>query len=115
MRTAGDVGITLDPPCPISFDGDMRILLASDVFKQGERSITITLTLPGETAFLAKQADLDRLTRTLAGPDWFPFRPTDDVSPSVISMNDWLDHPAGKHGGVRIVGDHFEFDRPARR
>jgi len=46
----------------------MRIILASDVFKQGERSITITLTLPGETAFLAKQTDLDRLTRTLDGP-----------------------------------------------
>ena len=79
------------------------------VFKQGARSVTITLTLPGETAFLAKQTDLDALTRTLAGPDWFPFTPTDEVSPSVISMNDWLDKPAGKHGGVRMVGDHFEF------
>ena len=60
--------IAFDPPCPISFDGELRIILASDVFKQGERSITITLTLPGETAFLAKQTDLDRLARTLAGP-----------------------------------------------
>jgi hypothetical protein len=109
MENTGDIGITLDPPCPISFDGDMRIILASDVFKQGERSTTITLTLPDETAFLAKQTDLDRLTRTLAGPDWFPFTPADDVGPSVISMNDWLDQPAGKHGGVRTVGDHFEF------
>ena len=25
-------------------------------------------------------------------------------------MNDWLDKPAGKHGGVRMVGDHFEFE-----
>jgi hypothetical protein len=109
IENTGDVGITLDPPCPISLDGDMRILLASDVFKQGDRGITLTLTLPGETAFLAKQSDLDRLTRTLAGPDWFPFTTTDDVSPSVISMNDWLDQPAGRHGGVRMVGDHFEF------
>ena len=116
IENVGDIGITLDPPCPISFDGDMRIVLASDVFKQGERSITITLTLPGETAFLAKQTDLDRLTRTLAGPDWFPFTPADDVGPSVISMNDWLDQPAGKHGGVRMVGDHFEFadDTPVK-
>jgi hypothetical protein len=87
----------------------MRIVLVADVFRQGQRSTTITLTLPDETAFLAKQTDLDRLTRTLAGPDWFPFTPADEVNPSVISMNDWLDQPAGKHGGVRIVGDHFEF------
>ena len=109
LTNAGDIGITFDPPCPISCDGDMRILLASDLFKQGERSVTITLTLPAEAAFLAKQADLDRLTRTLAGPDWFPFAPTDDATPSVISMNDWLDRPAGKQGGVRMAGDHFEF------
>ena len=24
-------------------------------------------------------------------------------------MNDWLERPAGKHGGVRMVGDRFEF------
>ena len=109
MENIGDIAITLDPPCPIYFDGDMRIILASDVFKQGERSTTVTLTLPDEITFLAKQTDLDQLTRALAGPDWFPFTPSDDIGPSVISMNDWLDHPAGKHGGVRMVGDHFEF------
>ena len=109
IENIGNIGITLDPPCPISFEGDMRIVLVADIFRQGERSTTITLTLPDETAFLAKQTDLDRLTRTLAGQDWFPFTPADEVNPSVISMSDWLDQPAGKHGGVRIIGDHFEF------
>jgi hypothetical protein len=110
MAQAGTIAITLDPPCPISFDGDMRIMLASEVFKQGARSVTLTLTFPSDVAFLAGQADLNRLTRTLAGPDWFPFRPSDDTRPTVISMNDWLEKPAGRHGGVRMVGDRFEFE-----
>jgi hypothetical protein len=45
----------------------------------------------------------------LAGPDWFAWQPTSDHGPSVIGFEDWLDKPAGKHGGVRMVGDHFEF------
>ncbi|MCX5684172.1 MAG: hypothetical protein NT049_10860, partial [Planctomycetota bacterium] len=50
----------------------------------------------------------DRLTKTLAGPDWFAFSPTADLAPTVISMNDWLETPAGKRGGVRMAGDHFQ-------
>jgi len=107
---AGDVALALDPPCPISFDGDMRIMLASDVFKQGTRSTTITVTLPAETALVAKQEDVDRYSKTLAGPDWFALAPSADVVPGVISMNDWLDKPAGKRGGVRMVGDRFQFE-----
>jgi len=53
---------------------------------------------------------VDRLTKTIAGPDWFPFAPSADPVPSVISMNDWLDKPAGTHGGVRMVGDRFQFE-----
>jgi hypothetical protein len=34
---------------------------------------------------------------------------TNDVKPSVIGFENWLDKPAGQHGGVRMVGDHFEF------
>jgi len=109
LEKAGDIVITFDPPCPIAFDGDMRVVLASEVFKRGTRSTTLTLTFPAEVAFLAKQADLDRFTKTLAGADWFPFTPSAEVAPSVISMDEWLERPAGKHGGVCMVGDHFQF------
>ena len=46
---------------------------------------------------------------TPAGPDWYPLQPVKDVGPSVIGLDTWLHKPAGAHGGVRIVGDHFEF------
>jgi hypothetical protein len=79
------------------------------MFKKGARSVTLTLSFPADVEFLASQKSLDRLTRTLAGPDWFPFQPSDKLESSVIGMEDWLDAPAGRHGGVRMVGDHFEF------
>src|SRR5579884_312703 len=53
---------------------------------------------------------VERVTRTLAGPDWFAFQPSQKVTRSVISMDGWLDRPAGKHGGVRMVKDRFEFE-----
>jgi hypothetical protein len=109
LEKAGTIAIALDPPMPLAFDRDLRVQLAAEVCKAGSRTTTLTVTFPAEVAFLAKQADLDRLTKTLPGPDWFPFLPSDNLEPSVISMNPWLDRPAGSHGGVRMAGDRFEF------
>ena len=109
LEGIGDIGLTLDPPCPVACDNDLRIMLAHEVLKQGTRSVTIACELPGETGFVARQEDLDKLARPLATPDWFAFAPSDKVVPGVISMNDWLEKPAGKRGGVRMVGDRFEF------
>jgi len=36
---------------------------------------------------------------------WYEFRPENDNGPSVIGMADWLEAPAGQHGGVRMVAD----------
>jgi hypothetical protein len=105
----GAVTMRIDPPCPITFDNGMRVVLASDLFPKGQRRVTLTLTFPEETVLFAKQSDLDKLTRTLAGPDWFAFQPSQKVTASVLSMDRWLDRPAGKHGGVRMVKDRFEF------
>ncbi len=110
LEKGGDLALALDPPCPISFDGDMRLLLASEVFKAGSRTNTLTITFPSETGFAARPEDLAPFIRTVAGPDWFPFAPADDPGASVISMAQWLDKPAGAHGGVRMAGDHFEFE-----
>lgn len=106
----GEVVWTLDPPCPIAFDGDLRIQLAVDTFKQGTRRTTLTCALPGEATFVARPEELDRFIQPLAGPDWFAFTPSNADGPSVIGMNDWLEHPAGKRGGVRSQGDRFQFE-----
>ena len=87
----------------------MRVVLASDVFRKGRRSVTLTLTFPQDVAFYARQTDLDKFSRTLAGPDWFAFQPAKGVVAGVLDLDPWLDRPAGKHGGVRMAGDHFAF------
>lgn len=109
-KTAGDVTMTLDPPCPIHQDGGMRVILAQEKFPQGRKTVTITYEFPAAANLLVTQADLERYTKELTGPDWFPFQPANDNGPSVISTNAFLDAPAGKHGGVRMVGDHFQFE-----
>jgi hypothetical protein len=106
----GTIALQIDPPCPIAFDNGMRLVLASDLFPKGTRRVTMTLTFPEETAFYVQPSDLEKFSRTLAGADWFAFRPSKEVKPGVIDMDDWLDRPAGKHGGVHMVKDRFEFE-----
>ncbi len=106
----GTVMMRFDPPTPITFDNALRVVLASDLFRQGKRHVMLTLTFPEDVAFHASQADLDKFSRTLAGPDWFAFQPSRELVPGVIDMNKWLDAPAGKHGGVRMVKDGFAFE-----
>ncbi len=104
----GTISMQFDPPVPISFDNGMRIVLASEVYRKGKRGVTLTLTFPEDVAFFAKESDLAKFTRSLAGPDWFAFQPSKKVVKGVIDMDRWLDAPAGKHGGVRMVRDRFE-------
>jgi hypothetical protein len=106
----GTIALKIDPPCPVTFDNGMRVVLASDLFRQGKRQVTLTLTFPDDVAFYATQADLDTFSKSLAGPDWFAFQPAKDVVPGLIDVNPWLDRPAGKHGGVRMVKDAFAFE-----
>jgi hypothetical protein len=106
----GTIALKLDPPCPVAFDNGMRVVLASELFRKGQRGVTLTLTFPDDVAFYATQADLDQLSKSLAGPDWFAFQPAKEVVEGVIDVKAWLDHPAGKRGGVRMVKDGFAFE-----
>ncbi|HEV3084550.1 MAG TPA: hypothetical protein VGY66_32605 [Gemmataceae bacterium] len=106
----GTIVLKLDPPCPVAFDNGMRVVLASELFRQGKRRVTLTLSFPDDLAFHATQAGLDKFSGSLAGPDWFAFQPAKEMVPGVIDMDEWLDRPAGKHGGVRMVKDSFAFE-----
>jgi len=110
LEKGTELRITLDPPCPINFDNGMRVLLASETYRQGTRRVVMTLTFPDDVAFLATQADVDKLTKPMAGPDWFAFAPAKGPVPGVLDMDRWLEAPAGKRGGVRMVKDGFAFE-----
>ena len=42
--------------------------------------------------------------------NWFPFTPKNVHDAGVISMNDWLDAPAGKHGFVQMKDENLVFE-----
>ncbi len=40
---------------------------------------------------------------------WFPFQPQNLYAPGTLSLADWLDAPAGKHGFLQLRGKDFAF------
>ncbi len=106
----GAVEITLDPPLEVNGHGDLRIRLAAETLKAGSTRAKLTWTFPSDTALLLKQSDVMQYAPTLTTPDWFAYQPTGDVGKSAIGAAEWLDKPAGKHGGVRLRGDRFVFE-----
>ena len=105
---AGDIVLALDSPADVTFDHGLRIVLAKDTFS-GEKTETIALTTPESLAVLTSQAAIDARTAVLPDATWFPFTPSGRMEASVIDMRDWLEAPAGRHGGVRVEGAHFDF------
>jgi hypothetical protein len=86
----------------------VRIMLASGTMPQGSKEVSVTITTPADVDFVADDAGKAKFVKGVSADDWFPFTAKGDTGPSVIGMEDWMDAPAGKHGGVRMVGDHFE-------
>lgn len=110
LTDIGNISVEVDPPGRIHIDGAPRFVLADEIFKAGKKSVTLTITFPGDVLLATSAQDTQRLTKLLPQADWFAFTPANYVSGGVIAMNDWLDRPAGKHGGVRAAGDHFQFE-----
>jgi len=109
-KKVGNYSVAIDPPTTLGIDHQARIRLANGLFPAGTKTTTLTFTFPQPIAFMAGDADIARFTQTVPQKDWFEWKPTNDVGPSAIGFDSWLDKPAGKHGGVREIGDHFEFE-----
>ncbi len=105
----GDLVFTITPPCRLTWDqGALRLALAHDKLPAGTATTDIQVVFPAAVQFQAEAADIAKHAVKLAGPDWFPLVSANDVGPSVAGYDSWIDKPAGAHGGVRMVGDHFE-------
>ena len=94
--------IAFSRPCNIPTDGAARVVLAEGQFKASEPSkLSMTIDLNEEVEFLAGSS---RIPTEPGFENWYPFTPdSDHDATSEISMADWLEKPAGKHG--RIVRD----------
>lgn len=111
LKDSGDVAVSLDPPCRIQPEsGGTRVELAHDRLPAGKSTVTLTFGFPTPVAFAASAEELARYTTAVAGPDWFPFRGSNDLGASVIGFEDWLDKPAGSHGRVQMKGSRFVFE-----
>lgn len=107
---SGDVTMTFEPGVAVTADGALRIKLVSGECKAGKAPpIKMKLSFSKPCFFAATEAAGTQFVKEL-GEGWFPFVPGDFSSPSVIGMEDWLEKPAGKRGGVRMVGDKFQFE-----
>lgn len=111
FKTAGDsFTATFDPPISAHVENNsLRLRLAYDKFPAGTRQRKITLTFPADVHLAVRQTDADALTKTMADSSWFAWKPSNDTGPSEIGMEKWLDAPAGRHGPVISIDDHFEF------
>jgi len=109
-KSAGTWSVTIDPAAPLHIQNAVRILFAKDVYPAGTKTYKLTFTMPGEVSFLSTDQNIARFVKTLPGDDWYTFNSHNDIGPSALGFENWLDKPAGKHGGVRLTGDHFTFE-----
>ncbi len=100
----------LEPPLRVTTDGELRLVLAADELPAGQVQATLTVDFPRAVDFLVSESDLARFAPSIVEPDWFPYLPQGATGSSAAGMEDWLDKPAGKHGGVRIAGDGFRLE-----
>ncbi len=90
--------IRIDPASDISSDGGGRIILAQDqLAAHQDRRLSLDVELPENVRWYASAADVP----DPAGFDkWYPWQGTGDTRGSVLSLADWLEAPAGKHGRI---------------
>ena len=97
--------IRFDPPCEITTDGAARLVLAKErLAMDGPRRLTVTVELPEATAWFASAAEVPPEPGFDA---WYPWQASGAATDSALSMADWLDKPAGKHGRLRREGDRL--------
>ena len=98
---------TFEPP--ILFHRDMseaRFWMSSGREVGADQLYTQTIAME-----LPRAARFEPDNRWVDTSDWFPLKVDNDfVSPSLISMADWQDRPAGKHGFMQMKGNRYEFE-----
>jgi len=109
----GTTVVTFDPPCRLSADGDLRIALASGRMSAEQPSrLRITLDLPQPTEWYA---GLSEIPDEPGIENWYPWTATGQADGSLLSMQDWIERPAGKHGRILRRGHALLYhDRPIK-
>ena len=101
--------VTMDPPCRIACDKVARIVIGDQTFKaNAPRTLTLTFDFPADLIF---HANSDALPNDPDFKSWFVFKPgKDHEKANEISMRDWLEAPAGKHGRIVSRADDLYYN-----
>jgi hypothetical protein len=106
--TGGRTLMRFEPPCEMAADGALRIVLARDRLPANvSRRLTATVDLPGATDW---HAGLAEVPDEPGFAEWYPWRATGDATNSVLSLADWLEKPAGKHGRIQSAGARLVYN-----
>ncbi|MBN2476423.1 MAG: hypothetical protein JXB62_17550 [Pirellulales bacterium] len=99
-----ETAVTFDAPVHVASDGDLRIVLAEKTLSADERvRVAMTIDLPVELTYYP---GVQKVPADPGFDRWYTFQPTGDhARQSEISMADWLESPAGKHGRILRRGD----------
>ncbi len=100
--------IAFSRPCNIPSDGAARIILAEGAFKAAQPArLSITIDLSDDVSYLAGPS---RMPAEAGMQNWYMFTPDDDHdAPSEISMQDWLEKPAGRYGRIVRQADKLVY------
>ena len=101
--------VTFDAPTDVASDGDVRILLAEKSLAADKPArVAMTIDLPGELTYYA---GTEQIPSDPGFDRWYTFRPSGDhARQSEISMADWLETPAGKHGRILRKDDELIYN-----
>ena len=93
-----ETAVSFDRPLEVASDGDVRIVLARRVEAARPVRARITVDLPEDLTYYTSGQDVPRAPGAEA---WYTFQPKQDYAkPSEISLDGWLDKPAGRHGRI---------------
>ena len=95
---------TFTPAVMVGSEGALRIALGGSTLLAGQpRSLKIDMELPEPVTFYPDRA---AIPQEPGFESWYEFKAgTNHLKPSVISMADWLDAPAGKKGRIAMQGE----------
>ncbi|MFP4381813.1 MAG: beta-galactosidase [Candidatus Sumerlaeia bacterium] len=111
---SNEVKIQFQNPRDLSgFGGETRILLAESGMQNQPIQASLQVELPAEAQHFKS---LDEFPKPDNWNDWFEFSADSQADGnSVISMANWLDAPAGKHGWVEMREDVLVYqDKPLK-
>ena len=109
VDNAGEqTSVTLEPPLDVGSDGDGRIILANRLAADKPVQARLTVDLPAPVTYYAsgKQVPDDP-----GFAQWYTFTPSQDYAKaSEVSLADWLEKPAGKHGRIVRKDDDLVYN-----